>query len=100
MTNLEINLWTRKKLIIFCALLLIPLVILEIWSANRLATYGGKISSLGDIKSNLILENQVLENQIADKSSLLEVNQKARDLGLVTAHQTIYLQPQSLALSH
>ena len=62
-----------KKRVVGLIIIVIGLVVvLEIWTMNRLATYGEQIAKLGETKLKISLENQVLKNQIAKISSLSE----------------------------
>ena len=56
---------------------------LEIWMVNRLATYGEQLSKLEEIKGKLLTENELLENEIAAKSSLSHLGEQARSEGFV-----------------
>ncbi len=98
--TIELNPWLRKRIIIFIILLLIPLIILEIWAANRLSNYGSKISKIEESKAQLVLENEILENEIAQKSSLKEIENQAQNLGFENKQTVVYLKPQDLALNH
>ncbi len=60
--NINEQISFRKKILIVVCLIVIPVVVLEIWSVNRLATYGVQISELERSKDRLKLENQILEN--------------------------------------
>lgn len=71
----------RKKFVITLFGLLIPFVVAEIWSFNRLSTLGEQINKLEKTKQALILENQILENEISKYSSLKEVSKKATLFG-------------------
>lgn len=70
--------------------LLIVVFILEIWVANRLATNGKQIQDIKKSQSDLILENQILENLIAQNMSLSKIEQKARNLGFSSTIPVIY----------
>lgn len=74
-------------------------LILEIWMANHLSTYGSKIEELGQAKAVLELENQMLENTIAQKSSLLSVESSANILGFQSIANLEYYQVEPLASS-
>jgi hypothetical protein len=99
-TQLETESFLRKKIIILILVILVPLVILEIWAVNRLSTYGEKISSFVSAKQSLELENQVLRNQIAEKSSLQYVNEEASNLGFGRNTKAEYINQSDLALGH
>lgn len=81
----------RKKFIITLLLLLIPFVVLEIWSLNRLSTLGEQINTLEKTKQALILENQLLENEISKYSSLKEVSKKATLFGFEKSNNIEFL---------
>lgn len=59
----------------------ILLILIEIWVLNRLSTYGSVIQSLEVQKETLVLENRLLEMEIAKQSSLQGLEPKARSLG-------------------
>lgn len=88
-----------KKIIIFLAILVMGITILEIWAVNRLATYGNKISQLENTRSELMLQNQLLENQIAQRSSLQETQELAKKLGFEHIKNLSYLKEPGLALN-
>lgn len=79
--NLEDRPWFRKKIIGLIMLIVAGVVVLEIWMVNRLATYGEQLSKLEEIKGSLITENELLENEIAEKSSLVHLEEKAKSEG-------------------
>lgn len=76
---------------------LVGLFILEIWMASRLTTYGNKIQQLDQVKSKLSLENQLLEYQIAQQSSLKNLSQVATKLGFNQISVVEYYKPSSIA---
>jgi cell division protein FtsL len=79
--NLEDRPWFRKKIIGLILLIVAGVVVLEIWMVNRLATFGEQLSKLEEIKGSLITENELLENEIAEKSSLIHLGDKAKEEG-------------------
>lgn len=70
---------------------------LELWTANRLSTYGDKIQGFKDVQAHLELENQVLENIIARESSLNVLEKRAALLGFSSVKTFQYLRSQDLA---
>lgn len=86
----------RKKFIITLLLLLIPFVVLEIWSLNRLSTLGEQINTLEKTKQALILENQLLENEISNYSSLKEILKKAVIFGFEKSKNIEYFKMVNL----
>lgn len=96
--QLEPQPFLRKKLLFPILLVLILVVILEIWSVNRLATVGTQISKLEKTKSSLILENQTLKNQISTLSSLNTAQDKVKNLGFEKIKNISYLKLNGLAL--
>lgn len=77
--------------------LLVFAFILQVWMVNRLSTYGYKIKQLQEAQANLEMENQILENQIAQESSLLKVESKAILLGFKNIKKLEYYKSDSLA---
>lgn len=94
----DARIWSRKLVIAAIALVL-PFVLLEIWSINRLVTLGVQISTLENTKAALRLENQVLENEIAQKSSLATIESKAKLLGFDKINHLQVVQTPNLALN-
>lgn len=70
---------------------------LEIWMVNRLSTYGYKISELQKTKAALNLENQILENLIAEQVSLSSMESRANELGFALIKNLEYIKSASLA---
>lgn len=98
--KLEIGSKSRKKIVLVLGALIVFAVVLEIWAVNRLATFGLQISELEKNKNTLVLENQVLENEIAKKTSLLEVSKEASGLGFEKIKQIEYIEDHNLALNY
>lgn len=99
-TAIEHNSWTRKKIVTFLLILITIMVVLEIWSVNRLANFGSEINKLDRIKVELKIENQLLRNQISSNSSLNETEKYASLLGFEKTKQIDHLGDQGLALNH
>lgn len=85
------------KLIRAGLVLFLIIFFVEIWAVNRLATYGDKIQELKNTEASLELENQILENAVAQKSSLYSIGEKASKLGFDSAKSFSYLNSPSLA---
>jgi hypothetical protein len=100
LNHIETTSLVRRKIILFIALIVILIMILEIWAVNRLATYGDKISKLEQAKNALVLDNQILTRQIAQEASLKTVDQEAKVLGFDRTRKLEYLQDSGLALNH
>ncbi len=92
--------YSKKKIIMFLILVLIPLALVEIWATNRLATYGEQINQLEKTKRVLILENKVWANKIAESSSLDKTEQQSINLGFQKIQSIESLQLPSLALNN
>ncbi|KKR81428.1 MAG: hypothetical protein UU73_C0001G0092 [Candidatus Daviesbacteria bacterium GW2011_GWA1_41_61] len=93
----------RKRVVKFIrlgAVILLAVLFLEIWAVNRLSTYGDKIQDIKSAKMALDLENQVLENQIAQQSSLASIETKAVSLGFTAVKSWQYLKPLNLASAY
>lgn len=70
-----------KKIIALIVFGLLTLTLVEIWVTNTAVSYGGKFEKLTDAEKSLMLENQILENQIAKSSSLNNIASKSAQLG-------------------
>lgn len=80
------------KFIRILAVVFLLIAMIEIWTVSRLSTYGNKIQELKVAQVSLELENQVLENIIAQKSSLAAMEQKAVQLGFNSIKNIEYLK--------
>lgn len=90
----------QEKIIKVFKIVMIGLVlffILEIWMVNRLSTYGSKIEILKQSQARLQLENQLLENAIAQKSSLQILEKESNQLGFDSFSQVEYFKPRHIA---
>lgn len=72
---------SRKKILIPVGVFLIFVIVLQIWVMNRLSNLGAMSIEIDQSKATLALENQILENQIADKSALQKLKPLADNLG-------------------
>lgn len=90
---------TKRKVILFSLLILLPLVIIEVWSVNRLSTFGEQIVQFEKIKSSLKLENQLLENEISKKSALSNIEREAKAYGFEKITKVEYLTNQKVVLT-
>ncbi len=97
--NLENKPWFRKKIIGLIILVVGLVAVLEIWTVNRLATYGEQLSKLEQIKGSLTTENELLENQIAEKSSLSHLNDQALSEGFRPIKDVAVVKKLEIALS-
>lgn len=93
--DIEYNAWFRKKIIIFASILIILVTVVEIWAVNRMATFGSQTAKLEEAKNQLQMENLILEKEIAEKASLLEVQKQAESLGFSKVKDVQYINTQS-----
>lgn len=78
-------------------LLFLSLSILEIWLVNRLVSFGQRMHQLMLAQTTLELENQLLENQLASKTSLNYLSLRSEQLGFASSKNVQYLKPRSVA---
>lgn len=90
----------RKKIFRILSLLLVIVLIVEVWTVNRLSTLGGKIRELKIAKANLEIENQLLESKILEQSSLYFIEEQSYKLGFSNIKDVEYLRTENLALVH
>lgn len=70
----------------------LAIIFLEIWVVNRLSTYGDKIVEIKTAKAALEQENKILENEIAQNSSLLHIDQLAPQFGFKSVGNIEYIK--------
>ena len=80
------------RLIKIALCLLVLVFILEIWMVNRLSTYGKQIQNIKEAQSELILENQILENSIAQNMSLKKIETEAQNFGFLGIKDLEYIK--------
>lgn len=90
----------RKKIIILPIVVILAVSVLEIWVVNRLSTYGDQISQLQQREASLRMDNQLLENEIAEKASLIEIDRASKSLGYQKVKNFEYVSDLNLALNH
>jgi len=93
--NLENKPWFRKKLLALILVVVAVVAIMEIWMVNRLATYGEQLSKLDQIQDSLVTENELIENEIAQKSSLSHLGEAAKEQGFYTIKNIEYFKDNS-----
>ncbi len=99
MSNLRLNIFLKKRIVLGLCLTLFLGVLLEIWLMNRLSTFGEQIAQLEKTSVELQLENQIIKNEIDQKRSFAEVNRQADYFGFSKEYSIEYLPATSLALS-
>lgn len=87
----------RSSYVVSGILLFLSLTILEIWLVNRLASFGQRMHQLMLAQARLELENQLLENQLASKTSLNYLSLRSEQLGFVRGKDIQYLKPSPVA---
>jgi hypothetical protein len=97
--SLETPVYYKRKIVIGLVLLIIFVVTIEIWVANRLATFGEKINGLEATKYSLKLENDYIRNQIAQKKSLSLNQKKSLNLGFDKIKKIEYIKTSPFALN-
>ncbi len=88
-----------RKLVLTLAILITLGAMMQIWVLNRLSTFGEKISQIERNKTSLKMENQILENQIAQYSALQKIKVQASNLGFQTSKNIEYWQADGLAMN-
>ena len=82
----------NKKFVVLIFISLLSLTLIEIWVTNIGAAYGEKFEKLTAAENNLLLENQILENQIAQGASLNNIASKSASLGFSTTASIQYIR--------
>lgn len=68
------------------------LTVVQIWANNTVVAYGEKFEELSSLKQTLNLENQVLENEIAQRTSITNLASKSAELGFSKAESIQYIR--------
>jgi hypothetical protein len=93
----QLRFLSRRKFIMTLFVILSLGVILQIWVMNRMATFGEQLTGIEQTKSELTMENQILENQIAQASSLQTIKFYASNLGFRSISKVTYVHTPDLA---
>lgn len=72
---------SNRRILIIGSVIFIGAIFLEVWAVNRLATYGEELSKIDSAINKFNLENKILENDIAIKSSLNKIEKLSGNLG-------------------
>ena len=81
-----------KKYIVLTIVGLFMLTIIEIWASNTAVAYGEKFEKLSNQEKNLKMENQILKNEIAKKTSLSTIASESAELGFSTSLNIQYIR--------
>lgn len=81
-----------KKYIYLACLGLLLLGVLEIWINNTLVTFGAKYEKITMLQEELMLENQLLEEDLAIELSLVNIATKSVGLGFLKPKDVKYLR--------
>jgi len=81
-----------KKVIGLYGLVFLALIVAQVWANNTLATFGKGFDEIQQKDAALQLENQVLENKIAELSSINKIASESATLGLTTPKSIQYVQ--------
>lgn len=68
------------------------LILAQIWTSNRVSAFGEKYDKLSNLEKGLRMENQILENRIAELSSLKTIASKSANLGLSSEINIQYIR--------
>lgn len=81
-----------KKYVALTVFGLLLLTVIEIWVNNTMVTYGEKFENMSSLQKNLTMENQILENEIAKKTSLQSIASKSAELGFSKVESIQYIR--------
>lgn len=73
-------------------LFVMGLVFIEIWVNTATVSYGAKFEEMEEVARTLLMENQILENEIAKNSSLINISSKSAELGFIPAKSVQYIR--------
>lgn len=72
--------------------LVILMITVEVWLVNRLSSYGNEIEELSRMEGKIKLENHLLINEIAGRSSLSQVEKKAAGIGFSPIKTLVHIR--------
>ncbi len=81
-----------KKYVILIVGVLFILTLTQIWVSNVVIVYGEKFEKLALLQKSLLMENQVLENEIAKDASLINISSKSAELGFSNQQSIEYIR--------
>lgn len=81
-----------KKLIFLAVISISSLMVLEVWANNTVITYGDKLESITVLQKTLLMENQILENEIAKKAALTNIASESAMLGFSKSEKLEYIR--------
>lgn len=88
--NIERKRLRRPWFIIFSILILV--VAAQLVVTNILAVGGQELSTLEGKALQISRENQILRENLSNKTSLSHISQKSEELGLTTPGQVVYVE--------
>lgn len=74
------------------SIFLLILVLIEIWVNNTTVSFGAEFEKIAALEQVLLMENQLLENEIAKHSSLLNISSKSAELGFTAPKSIQYIR--------
>src|SRR5690349_20954290 len=81
-----------RRYIVLTVLGLFILTIIEIWASNTAVSYGEKFEKLSLSEKNLKMENQILRNEIAKRTSLSTIASESAQLGFSEQQSIQYIR--------
>jgi hypothetical protein len=81
-----------KRITVFIGVFLSILIIIEIWVSHSMINYGENLQRMDNLKRALILENEVLENDIAVEASLPKIASRSAVLGFSDSKDLQYIR--------
>lgn len=81
-----------KKFVVALGVLFLSLVIAEIWVVHTLSNFGTKEKEIKELRNNLELENEILENEISAESSLNKIASASASYGLEKPKKVQYIR--------
>lgn len=84
--------FSGKKYLFLGIIPLVALGLIEIWVNNTVASSGQKYEDIFNLQQKLVLENIVLENEIAKEASLINIATVSAQLGFSKAKTAVYIK--------
>lgn len=81
-----------KKFIILSVISILILVVVEVWASNTVVTFGDRLERISALQQSLRMENQILENEIAKRSSIYSIASESAMLGFSKPSDVQYIR--------
>lgn len=88
----ETGFLAHKKLVFLLSFSLLILIVAELWIGHTVTKFSEKFDNISKLQETIQNENQVLENEIASKSTLGNIASESATAGFYETHNIKYIR--------